>query len=177
LSTPAAELKRRVRLILSQVRGSEGFYKYRTPDLVARRARVGQFGRDDDPPLIEAPGDAEMAQEQVLALRTLYAQSPPTLQKQFPSLLMANSSVRNAAVVVHAMVEIGALVRLAAALKEKKAKDRAKRLYMWQALRTKIAHESHRFSEADLTVIEEARVAELARTQSIAKRYQDRREG
>jgi len=166
MTNAAAELKRKVQLILSQVRPDTPFYTFRTPHLAALAAIVL---RDNDPPRIQAAGDVEVMHEQVVALKTLYAQSPPNLQKDFAALLMSQSTTANAAVIVHVIVEIGALPVLVDALKATNATDAAKRRLMWQSLREKLAHESHRFAEGDLTVIDEAREAELARVRVAEK--------
>ena len=108
-----------------------------------------------------------MVQEQVEALRALYVRAPSGLQTEFTSLLLANSSRVNGAVVVHAMIEIGGLRVLADALKNTQAVEAAKRAIMWHALREKIAHESHLFSEEDLNIIEKAANQETNRARSI----------
>src|SRR5262245_8054862 len=122
MASPAADLKQKIKLILSQVLVNTPIYTYLNPNSLALR----QASTKEDPPIIEATGDVEIAHEQLVALRTLYVQCAPDLQKQFAGMLMAASSATNAAIVVHAMIDVGALRSLVNALKEAKAVDAAK---------------------------------------------------
>jgi len=167
VSKALTDLKTKIKLILSQVRPGTLFYSYRSTALQLLRDAIAAGHVADDPPRIEGPGEAKMVQEQVEALRALYVRAPSGLQTEFTSLLLANSSRVNGAVVVHAMIEIGGLRVLADALKNTQAVEAAKRAIMWHALREKIAHESHLFSEEDLNIIEKAANQETNRARSI----------
>ena len=160
--TDVKELKGKIQLILSEARAETAFYAVRRPGPATLRAAAST----GDPPVIEAVGDVELVHEEVRLLKLLAAQCSPSLQGQFAELLLGKSSAENAKVVVHAMIEVGGLLTLLTAFKGTKALDATKRRKMWEALRDKLAHESHRFTEADLTAIEEARQVEEARART-----------
>ena len=172
LVSDLGDLKGKMKLILSQVAPSTVAYTFHDPDL-----SLGAFARYDAarsgrPPKIRIanPGDAEMKNEQVPLLKTLYAQCTPQLQTSFPSILSAEMREINAAVIVHTVLELGHLSELRKVLDNPKRLALNVRRYVWEAIGQKVAMESHRFTDDDLDQLDAMRMAELKRTAPRAKR-------
>jgi hypothetical protein len=134
----------------------------RTVSLTSYRvaSELGSAGRLIRSPA--APGDAQVTNEQVFLLRTLYAQCGPALQKRFPISLMKQLTLETAAVVVHSVIDIGHLSALGKALREKKLDSETRRA-VWFRVREKLATEAHRFTADDLAEVDSMRAAEVKR--------------
>jgi hypothetical protein len=159
MSLTSEELATKIRLILSQTERYAKIYALRDPPFDVDQ-RKGQYGPYTLP--IAAPGDAQVTNEQVFLLRTLYAQCGPELQKRFPVLLINHLTTQTAAIVVHTAIDIGHLSALGKGLEEKKL-DVETRISVWYRVREKLATESHRFTADDLAALEAMQAAELNR--------------
>jgi hypothetical protein len=159
MSLTSGDLEAKIRLILSQAERYAKIYALGDPPFDFDR-RKGQFGPYTLP--IAVPGDAQVTNEQVFLLRTLYAQCGPELQKRFPVVLMDQLTTQTAAVVVHTAIDIGHLSALGEGLREKKL-DVEIRLTVWYRVREKLATEAHRFTVDDLNELETMQAAELKR--------------
>jgi hypothetical protein len=158
-----AALQEKMKLILSQVKDNTVPYSYRNPVAALTLANPTKSAEST---IVVPPGDVQMIHEQVLALRTLYSQCSPSQQAEF---VPSQTSEKNAAVIVHTVLDVGGLAGLLDALKNPKAFNGAKRLIVWRTIREKLAHESHRFTEKDLSLIDEVRVAESSRVRVAMK--------
>ena len=174
LLSDLSDLKNKVKLILSQVASSTVAYTFRDPKLALAAAAQYLAGRSPQPLEIRIAdaGDVEMKNEQVLLLKTLYAQCTPELQTSFSSILLGEMRDLNAAVIVHTVLELGHLGELRKLLDHPMKLTLNVRRYVWEAIKHKVAMESHRFTDDDLNQLDAMRTAEIKRTAPRAKRPQ-----
>ena len=166
MSLTIDDLEARIKLILSQTARYAKIYALRDPSFDFDY-RTRPFDESSRTFPIAAPGDAQVTNEQVFLLRTLYAQCGPALQKRFPVALMDQLTRETAAVVVHSVIDIGHLSTLGKALREKKKLDVETRLAVWFRVREKLATEAHRFTADDLAELDSVRAAEVKRIPKI----------
>ncbi len=166
------DLKGKMKLILSQVASSEVAYTIRDTTLIIGAVADHAAARSGRPQEIRIadPGGAEMKNEQVLLLKTLYAQCAPELQTSFPSILLGEMREMNAAVIVHTVLELGHLRELRKLLDNPKRLTLSVRRSVWKAIGQKVAMESHRFTDDDLNELDAVRTVEVKRTAPRAKR-------
>lgn len=167
-----SDLKGKMKLILSQVASSEVNYTFLDATFSLRAFADYATVRSGRSPEIRIadPADVEMKNEQVLLLKTLYAQCNPELQTSFPSFLLEEMREMNAAVIVHTILELGHLSELKKLLDNPKKLTMKMRRYVWQAIGQKVAMESHRFTDDDLNQLDAMRTADVKRTAPRAKR-------
>ncbi|SRR6266478_7094916 len=161
MSLTVEDLEARIKLILSQTERYAKIYALRDPSFDFDY-RTRQFDESSRTFPIAAPGDAQITNEQVFLLRTLYAQCDSKLQKSFPPALLGQLTLETAAVVVHSVIDIGHLSALGKALRERKL-DPDIRTIIWYRVREKLAMEAHRFTADDLAELEALRAAEVKR--------------
>ncbi len=138
----AEELKRRISYILSQVGQDEVIYTF--PSVNPLRSASADFRA--------APGEAEIANQKLLLLKILYGQCTPELKTQFVSILLGNLKPGNASFICHAVLAIGNLSNLKQILLCSSIEIAEG---LWASLAHKLQMESHRFTEADLNLLEE----------------------
>jgi len=102
-------------------------------------------------------GDAEIANEQLILLRTLYAQCDDKLKAQFAAFLIKQIDLKNAKVISHCLFEIGKLADLITVINHPLTKSEH-RLALWASLIEKLTAESHRFTEADINALDQMAV-------------------
>jgi len=160
MTSPTGDLRRKIKLILSQVDPSVAIYRAITSGPTSYPKHPSPRPEID----LASPGSVEVAHEQVVLLKTLYAQSPEKLKTNFLSLLLNQINEQNARIIVHAVLEIGHLGDL-----KKVVLDGPKklgffvRIKVWVAIREKLTMESHRFTSEDLSLLETMRLAETSR--------------
>jgi hypothetical protein len=135
------ELNQKISIILSQVREHSVIYN----------SMAGRLDIVEIVNLIAEPGRYEMVYEPLLLLRTLFAQCPHELKREFVPLLLSLMTLSDAMVIAHAVMDAGGLRRLRPYI------ENFKLFYvpMCKALDQKLAMESHIFNESDLNWIEE----------------------
>jgi hypothetical protein len=114
----------------------------------------------EEGPYIAQPGEAKLVNEQVMALRLLYAQAPQDEQAEFPALLHASLHESNARTIANVAVEIGLMPGIASAWLVEGSFVR--RYGMWRGLTEKMGHESHLFSDSDIVALLEVMNGERA---------------
>lgn len=154
----AEDFKGKIRLILSQVDPSASIFRTITSGPTSHGKGAVPRPEID----LATPGSVEVGHEQIILLKTLYAQCPEELKAEFLSLLPAQMNERNARVIIHTVLEIGHLSDLKKLLDDPKKLGLPIRRQVWRAIREKVAAESHRFTEEDLTLLETMRLAELS---------------
>lgn len=147
------ELKKKIRLILSQAKPDAGIYQILKPFPDASGVRK-----------LPGPGDVEIVNEQVVLFRTLYAQAPEQLRPEFLRLLLEEVHVVHAYLIAHLVLEMAHLRDLKPLLDDPDTLTFGTRRKVWLAINEKLVMESHRFTEEDLALMEEMCEAELART-------------
>jgi hypothetical protein len=136
------EMKKRIAIILSQADPAAAIYRYRGGK------NVGESNN-----FVAEPGEAEVVHEQLLLLRTLYAQCSPDLKAQFIPLLLQLLTPENAQLVCHGVLDAGNARDLQYALSSP-VTSRTTAYTLWTALDEKLSMEPHKFSDSDLDLLE-----------------------
>ena len=147
--TDLQELKRNLRLILSQVH--TGLSIYATADTLRLVIGDGAPGKRFafEPP---RPGDEKLTNEQLPLIRLLNADTAPALRSQFVECLLAEITDANALVVIHAVLEIGALDDIKQWL-DGLSNRYGLRQSVWLAILDKLLMEPQRFTDRDLGIM------------------------
>lgn len=168
-----SDLKRKMNLILSQVTSSGVAYTIRDPKSLLFAAIADLAGeRSGLPPEIRIAdaGDAELKNEQVFLLKTLYSQCSPEMKAEFSPSLLGQMTELNASVIVHTVLELGHLSEVRKMLDDPRRMTLNARRSAWKTIREKIAMEPHRFTDDELKQLDEMLTAEIKRTAPLTKR-------
>lgn len=151
------EVQKHIKLILSETRPGEPSYPRR--GTTTKLLDPGDPPTKMDPPyIVTDPKEVEMTQEQVGLLKILYGQCSPELKSSFPALLLAEATERNVSIVVLTLLETGHLSEVMETLLNKMpAGGLSLRRLTWKALRGILVFQSHRFTDDDLTKLEDLR--------------------
>jgi hypothetical protein len=154
--TDATDLKRKIKLILSQIRLRPSMYQTTTTteraEIVLRMIRSSGEAPADS---VLPPAGAVVAEnEQLTLLRLMYSEASPILREGFVPELVNEISATNAPVIVHAVLAVGSLDDVRKALRPSKAMSLSIRGSIWWAILETLIMESHRFTDADLDTLE-----------------------
>src|SRR5437773_7748573 len=95
------DLRRKARLILSQVQGVEEMYRLSDRALVAEY--IKKVKEPEARPTADT-ADSVVVNEQVVLLKALHAQAMPSQETEFVKILSAEMNAANASVIVHALI-------------------------------------------------------------------------
>jgi hypothetical protein len=154
VATPSiTDLRREIKLVLSQVNPSEPIYTLRALKLFGPSSPE-DLG--DSPFIVTDPREIDVINEQVGLLKMLYGKCSQRLKPSFPVLLLKEIAESNAEVIVVTLVHTGHLRQLLGAFRGGAFTPRLRRK-MWQAIRGMLSFEPHRFTGDDLTRVEKIR--------------------
>ena len=148
------DLQAKIRLILLHVSSKKPVYKIGTKEGTAPKPSLHA---DGSPPfVITDPSGVEMIQEQVGLLKALHGACSPQQRNAFPRLLCKEISESNALVVVLTLIHTGHLSHIMDALLNKTPAGQINlRNLTWYALRSALSLEPHRFTDDELTKLEQ----------------------
>ena len=159
VSSKEAEFTAKIETILSQVLPTDPPYQTNT----SRIHGPGTLTDDSKPPFVSTdPSAVQMIHEQVGLLKALHGSCSPSQRPAFVRLLCNQVSQNNVLVVVLTLLHIGHLDKITGVLLSKGPAGQASlRYHTWYALRTALAFEPHRFTDEDLTKLEEIQRRDL----------------
>jgi hypothetical protein len=161
------DLRRRIRLILSQVQPHHKMYRYTEKEQLSEVLKLKKSLEGD--PMADL-SETAVVNEQVLLLKTLRGQGGHS-EDEFAKALVKEMNDDNAHVIVHSLIELGSLDVVLAVLEKGKRDDLDLRGAIWGALGEKRRREPHRFTDADLDAIDGVR----ARDETLLRVQQKRR--
>jgi hypothetical protein len=157
--TADEELRRKIRLILGQVKPSDRIYRYTESDVLLENLRAAS---EPDAPRVADVKDTTIVNEQILLLKVLRGQGGHS-ETDFVTVLSEEVSADNATVVVHTLIDVGRLDAVLALRKAVKASSLHFRAALWTAVGEKLRREPHRFTDKDLDAIDDARTKDHLR--------------
>ena len=144
------DLQRDVRRILGQAKIGDRIYRHSEQELAAERRRLEKNPHDD--PALDFD-DSTVVNEQVVLLKLLH--DPRASGEEFVRILAEQTTATNAAVVTHALVELGKLDAVLHILGRLRTKEELSLLAaIWGALGEKLRREAYRFTDPALDVID-----------------------